>query len=378
MLILQALAQTALAETMIRYMAEAEIRGIQMSKQPAAGIIATLIIVAISLAFISLFELSTFTGWVAYCIECVIPMQIVIGITWATKHPHFAASRSQPSKGVLLILVTVLAGLITGALFFYTVNGGINPPTPFLMMFIIVVVLTTFAASIMWGGWPFMTMIKNPVAAGISMLAACYLVAYIIFRVFFNYSFMQGAPVYVASLDPHGLFSAWNAVTCYVTVIGVMFLMLSFDLWPLTKFPAIMKQPVLGLVWSLICLVLGYAAWWIGVVALKMDPVSFMVHVPVAYIFGTIIVLNMMQGSLFGKMTQPLKGVANILTVAVIGTLLFETYGALSGRVTGVLKAGPPTYDFELWIASALLGVTFPLLVFHAEFFKLWPLKRTV
>src|SRR5580658_4530269 len=63
MLILQALAQTALAQTMIRYMAEAEN---QMSKQPAAGIIATLIIVAISLAFISLFELSTFTGWVAY------------------------------------------------------------------------------------------------------------------------------------------------------------------------------------------------------------------------------------------------------------------------------------------------------------------------
>jgi hypothetical protein len=349
-----------------------------MSKQPAAGIIATLIIVALSLAFISLFELSTFTGWVAYCIECVIPMQIIIGITWATKHPHFAASRSQPSKGVLLILVTALAGIITGALFFYTVNGGINPPTPFLMMFIIVVVLTTFAASIMWSGWPFMTMIKNPVAAGISMLAACYLVAYIIFRVFFNYSFMHGAPVYVAALDPHGMFNAWNAVTYYVTVIGVMFLMLSFDLWPLTKFPAIMKQPVLGFVWTLICLVLGYAAWWIGVVGLKMDPVSFMVHVPVAYIFGTIIVLNMMQGSLFGKMTQPLKGVANIMTVALIGTLLFEIYGALSGRVTGALKVGPPTYDFELWIASALLGVTFPLLVFHAEFFKLWPLKRTV
>ena len=349
-----------------------------MSKQPAAGIIATLIIVAISLAFISLFELSTFTGWVAYCIECVIPMQIVIGITWATKHPHFAASRSQPAKGILLILVTIIAGLITGALFFYTVNGGINPPTPFLMMFIIVVVLSTFAASIMWSGWPFMTMIKSPVAAGISMLAACYLAAYIIFRVFFNYSFMQGAPVYVAALDPHGLFNAWNAVTYYVTVIGVMFLMLSFDLWPLTKFPAIMKQPVLGFVWTLICLVLGYAAWYIGVVGLNMDPVSFMVHVPVAYIFGTIIVLNMLQGSLFGKMTQPLKGVMNIVTVAVIGTLLFEIYGALSGRVTGALKTGPPPYDFELWIASALLGVTFPLLVFHAEFFKLWPLKRTV
>ena len=52
------------------------------TKQPAVGIIATVIIMAISLGFISLFELSTFTGWVAYCIECVIPMQIVIGVTY--------------------------------------------------------------------------------------------------------------------------------------------------------------------------------------------------------------------------------------------------------------------------------------------------------
>ncbi len=346
------------------------------TKQPAAGIIATLVVMAASLAFISLFELSTFTGWVAYCIECVIPMQIVIGVTWATKHPHFAATRTQPAKGLLLLLVTLVAGLITGALFFYTVNGGINPPTPFLMMFIIIVVLSTFAASIMWGGWPFMNMIKNPVAAGVAMLAGCYLAAYIIFRVCFNYGFMQGAPVYVASLDPHGMFNAWNAVTYYVTVIAVMFLMLSFDLWPLSKFPRIMKQPILGFVWSIVCLVVGYIAFYIGVKVLKMDVVSFMVHVPVTYIFGTIIVLNMLQGSLFGKMTQPFKGFLNIVTVTVVGTFLFQVYSALSGHVTGILKTGPPTYDFELWIASALLGVTFPVLIFHAEFFKLWPLKR--
>lgn len=347
------------------------------TKQPAVGIIASVIIMAVSLGFISLFELSTFTGWVAYCIECVIPMQIVIGITWATKHPAFAASKSQPVKGILLLLVTILAGLVTGALFFYTVNGGINPPTPFLMQFIIIVVLTTFAASIIWGGWPFMNMIKNPIAAGISMLAACYLVAYTIFRICFNYYFMVGAPVYVAALDPHGIFNAWNAVVYYVTVIGVMFLMLSFDLWPLTKFPSIMKQPTLGIIWSIICLVVGYGVFYAGVKALKMDVVSFMVRVPVTYIFGTIIILNMLQGSLFGKLTQPLKGVLNIVSVAVVGTLLAQIYGALSGRVTGVLKPGPPAYDFELWVASALLGVTFPLLIFHAEFFKLWPLKRT-
>jgi len=359
---------------MIRYPADLNMAD---TKQPAVGIISTVLIMAVSLAFISFFELSTFTGWVAYCIECMIPMQIVIGVTWATKHPQFAATRRQPAKGLMLASITIVAGLITGILFLYTINGGVSAPTPFLGMFTVTLVLSTFAGAIIWGGWPFMNMIKSPVAAGLAMLASCYLANYIIFRVFFNYGFMQGAPVYVAALDPHGLFNAWSAVVYYVTVIAVMFLMLSFDLWPLTKFPAIMKQPVLGFVWSATCLVLGYVAFYIGIKVLRMDVVSFMVHVPVAFIFGTIIVLNMLQGSLFPKMTQPLKGVLNIVTVGVVGTFLFAIYEALSGKVTGALKVGPPTYDFELWIASALLGVTFPLLIFHAEFFKLWPLKRT-
>jgi hypothetical protein len=44
--------------------------------------------------------------------------------------------------------------------------------------------------------------------------------------------------------------------------------------------------------------------------------------------------------------------------------------------VTGVLKSGPPTNDFEIWLATALLGVTFPFLIFFAEFFKMWPLVK--
>ena len=30
--------------------------------------------------------------------------------------------------------------------------------------------------------------------------------------------------------------------------------------------------------------------------------------------------------------------------------------------------------DYERWLASALLGVTFPFLIFYAEFYKMWPL----
>ena len=106
-----------------------------------------------------------------------------------------------------------------------------------------------------------------------------------------------------------------------------------------------------------------------------MDVVAFMVRVPVPFIFGTIVVLNMLQGSLFARQQQPIKGVLNVIAVVVIGQVLSRMYGALAPMVTGPVSPGPPTYDFEIWLASALLSVTFPLLIFYAEFFKFWPLQ---
>jgi hypothetical protein len=42
--------------------------------------------------------------------------------------------------------------------------------------------------------------------------------------------------------------------------------------------------------------------------------------------------------------------------------------------VTGALPSGPPGYEYEVWLANALLSVTFPFLVFYAACFGYWPL----
>jgi len=42
--------------------------------------------------------------------------------------------------------------------------------------------------------------------------------------------------------------------------------------------------------------------------------------------------------------------------------------------VSGALASGPPGYDREVWLANALLSVTFPFLIYHAVFFGFWPL----
>lgn len=344
-------------------------------KQPALGIVATVLIIAVSFGFISLFDFSTLGSWVIFVMAAIIPMEIVIGVAWGA-NPSFAAARPQPLKGILLVLVNIAVGVIAGGICHAVVGGGIRPPVPILVLFGIVSVVVTFWLAIMFGGWPFNSLIKSPVGAGVVMLAACYILNYLLFRLFFDFSFMQGAPWYRASLDPHGMFNGVNAQVFFVTALTFLFVLLHFDLWPFTLSPSVMKQPVLGIAWTLLSLLLGALAYYIGVNTLGMDPMVFLISGPIPFIFGTIVLLNMLHNSLFAKFSQPLKGVLNCIAAAVIGVLLAKMYGALAPVVTGVLKAGPPTNDFEIWLATALLGVTFPFLIFFAEFFKMWPLAK--
>jgi hypothetical protein len=345
-------------------------------KQPILGIVATALIMAISLGFISLFDYPKFSGWIATFLLCIIPMEIVMGVTWGMKQPRFVAERSQPVRGVLFSLIALVTGVVVVLAHWTGVGGSMSPPTPMLTQCLIASVVIMFCMAIMWGGWPFTALIKNPIAAGLAIVVVCYVINYIFFRVFFNYDFMKGAPVYVAAQDPQGIFNAWNCVVFYVTAIGVMFLSLCFDLWPFTKSPSLMKQPVLGLVWTIVALIVGYAAYYIGVDVMKIDVVAFMVTVPIPFIFGTIFVLNMLQGSLFAKFTQPLKGVLNTVAAVVLGSLFALMYRALMPVVTDKLAVGPPEYKAEIWLASALLSVTFPFLVAYADFFTMWPLQR--
>ncbi len=345
-------------------------------RQPVTGVLATIGVIAISLFFTSRFSFPTFAGWVSYYLICTIPMQIIVGVNWECKLPVFASRQSQPMKGVLLTMVTVLAGICVSVVYLSVAGGNITPPTPMLAHCIIVSVVVTFWASIMWGGWPFRAWIKNPVVAGIVQVAACYAVNYALFRVFFNYEFMKEAPVYVASLDPHGLFNAWSSLVFYVTALAVMFLMLHLQLWPLTKAPKLLKQPLLGLVWTTIALLLAASIFYVAIHVVEMDVVQFLVRVPIPFIFGTIIVLNMLQGSLFAKWKQPAKGLFSAAAAALIGTGLAWFYEAVAGIVTGRLHSGPPSYDFEIWLASALLAVTFPFLIIAATFFDFWPFKQ--
>jgi hypothetical protein len=345
-------------------------------KQPWLGLVASAIAIVVALGFISLFDFPTFAGPVAFYMLCTIPFQVMAVVVWGA-NPSFVAKLSQPAKGLVLLVVTLLVGALIDPIALRVVGEGISPPGPIPSHFAVIAVPTTFWLAIMWGGWPFNLFGKDPLVAGAALLVGAYVLTWVVFRVFFDYTFMQGAPVYLASA-PHGMFNAISTLVFYVTALAVMFLVLCFDLWPLTLAPSVMQQPALGLVWTIVCAAGAWAVMQLAVGARGADPMSVLTQITAPFIFGSILVLNMFQNSLYAKFAQPVKGLLNAATAAVLGVALYSVYALLMPRVTGQLVGGPPGFDYEVWIANALLSVTFPFLIFLAAYFAYWPLaKRT-
>jgi hypothetical protein len=340
---------------------------------------ATAIVIAISLGYIALWDFGTFNGWVAFLALSFIPFEVVTGVIWGG-NPPFVAGMRQPAKGIVLLLLTLLVGLVVSQVVYRTLGASQGDPGPMLAFFSICVVVTTFFWTIAFGGWPFTAMSKNPVSVGLATWLACYIVGFGIYWLFSDFTYLEGAPVYVASADPKGLFNAWNVVVYYMAALTILFAWLCFDLWPLTSRPAIMKQPTLGVVLVGASLVVGYVLYYVSVYVLTIQNVEFLLRVPVAFIFGTILVLNMCQGSLF-TMPQPASGIRNVVFSAVVGSALMIAYQQLQPLLSGPLPPGPEPFQreqFQVWTANAMLAVTFPFLVFYAAYFGFWPLAKPV
>ena len=346
-----------------------------ISRQPGVGLLATGVVTVVSLLIISMLDFQTFTGPVAFGIMTIVPTQLLIGMVWHGEHPKFAAAAKQPLKGIYFLGFSVVVGAVLGTAMVVLVGGGIWPPTPMLVMYAIFSVIVAFWAFGIWGAWPVTAIVKQPFAAGIIALILNYVIAFSLFRLCYDFSFMAEAPVYVAAQDPKGLFNAWNTQVFGIATIAALLLMVSFELWPLTRNPNLMRQPTLGLLLSLICVLIGGGVYFLLVNVIQMDVADFMIRCAITFIFGAIIVLNMLQGALFADKPQPLKGVLVAAHAALIGFIMFKIYEVAAPMVSGTLAAGLPTYQFEIWMASALLGITFPLLIVAVDFFGLWPLK---
>lgn len=344
-------------------------------RQPALGVTATVIVIAISLLLVWALGVDLFMGWASFALMGAIPFAIVVGAFWQGTGPQAVARLLQPARGLAYLVLAAAVAAVVSVVHWLGRGGGASPPVPMAVMTIITSVVCAFFLVIVFGGWPF-TLIRNRVAGGLALLVSVYVINAVLFQVFFNFGFAAGAPFYFPNLDPGGLFNAWDVVVFMVTALAVMFAFLMLDLWPLSSIGGLRSQPLLGLVWLGCCLGVGWVLFWLGTSVGGMAAPTFMVRVPIPFIFGAVLMLNMLGGSLVPKVGQPMRGLLTIVISMILGSVLAFGYAALMPVLSGPLPGGAAGgFAGEVWLANSMLAVTFPLLAFYGDFFGLWPLS---
>ncbi len=349
-------------------------------KQPMLGLVSTIIVMFLSFGFIMWFTLDTFLGWVGYLVMTCIPVSIVMALVWGGNYPAPAAKLEQPLKGIYLVLFMIVIGAFVAPWTQKTIGGYVEPPTPFVVHFTIISVITTVWLTIPWQCWPMSAISKHPAVVGLGTLILAYIIVIIIYFTFMDFSFLKGAPFYRDWLDPQGAFNAWVTISFILSTAAIILAFAELDFWPFSsmaaKSPALGKQPVWGIMVTITVLILAYLLRKIFVDGFGMDTVVYAVRVPMCLIFGEFIMLLMFQTAPVQTVKQPLKGFILIIFTIILAVVMYYLYAWLSGFVHGKMPSGAPSYVFELWVATSLLSVTFPLITIYSSFFNFWPLTE--
>ena len=356
-------------------MTDTQPRGV---RQPLLGVAALVITVGLSLGFCALFAPATLTTWITLPLVAAVPTIMILDLGLHLEWPAVLTRVSRPVRGLIFVGIAALASAVVTTLSLLIVGGGVTPPNPFVILFCVQSVPVTLVLVVLFRCWPFTALTKNKGIIGGGMFVLTYVFDWALFRAFNDFGFLKGTPVYVARLDPRGLFSAWQSVAFIVTVGAVLLLSIPFDFWPLSvlvaRRPALGREPVFGLLSTGLALVITFAFWGVPVGLGGMDPVTFLVRGTLAVIFGIFIVLTLFQGAGFGGLKQPVKGAAMTAAVIVAAVAVQVLYGWVAHRVDPGMTAGPPGYGLELWLATAWMSVTFPLIVVFCDALGFWPL----
>ncbi|NQY87356.1 MAG: hypothetical protein HRT51_06300 [Colwellia sp.] len=347
-------------------------------RQPILGITSTIICIIIALTICAQFSIQNFNSWVAFIVTAMIPSQIILALVWDSSYPKWLTKFKQPIKGLFLFILMVVMGLIAVFISLLFIGDSITPPTPMVIMFTILSVVITMWLVVVWQCWPLSMVTKHPAIIGLGTLALTYLITFAIFDTLFNFNFLSDASFYTTVADPSGLLNAWTVLSFFLTTVALIDALILLDFWPMTrlqkKVPIFEKQPVFGMINTVFILLFSYCIWHIFVTYLNMDVVEYTVEVIVSFIFGEFIMLVMMQTAPFTQLKQPYKGGCLLVSCGLLALCMYWLYRSMSMYIVGPVASGSPTYDLELWIATAMLSITFPLLIIFGEFFEFKPL----
>lgn len=342
-----------------------------------AGFLSLGFTVVLAITISASFDVPVFLSWVGLFWMACVPFQTVTALFWQFELPDRIAKLPQPRKGFAFLMLTAASGLGIGGALLAFPGGGISPPGPQLVMFVIFTISVALWWIVAFAGWPITVWIRSPLLAGLILTVAIYPLSYLLYQLLFDFSFLQGSPVARTGDDPRGLLNAWTALILGITSVAVLLMAVLTDFWFL-QFVSRTERPWLkGATLGALIMPVSAVIFWAATEFFGISEIRFMLWGPVAFIFGFFIITSFFQNRLLAARPQPGRGIHLGLAAAAIGVAMVAIYWLSSSILIGDdLIAGPPNYDQELWVANALLAITFPLTVVIAGGFELWPFQR--
>lgn len=339
-------------------------------RQPALGAASAVLVFVLSWLVIAVMGADVLLGWGSFVFMGAIPFGIVFGAFWKGTEPAGVARLRQPVRGVALVVIAAVVAAVVSLAAWAGLGGTVSPPPPMAAQPIIVSVVLTFCLAIALDGWPF-SLLRHRLLGGVALLVTVYVLDVLVSRLM-SFGFAAGEPFYRPELDPHGPVDAWTVVAVAVSALATMFYFLHFGGSPYRP----RGTPASGLAFAATCLVIAVVAERLGTAGGMPTP-TYLVTVPIPLLSGSIVVLTVFRGGLTERIRAPYGPIVSAVVATVLGLLLARLYVLVMPLLSGPQPAGPEGgFTAELWLANALLGVTFPLLAVHGDYFEFWPFAR--
>ena len=193
---------------------------VQFAIKYTVGVISTAIVIAdLAGLYSSFFFLRRLRDGFRIILLCMIPMEIVASVTWGAQHPKFAGGLKPAGQGSRCLCCCACWRALIIAPLQFAMAGALDRSADadagdvhdrfgnhnvlagdYVGRLAVHEVDQESAGGGTRACWWLATCSITFFSASFSTMASC-----------------KGAPVYVASLDPHGLFNAWNALVFYLT-----------------------------------------------------------------------------------------------------------------------------------------------------------------
>ena len=215
---------------------------------------------------------------------------------------------------------------------------------------------------------------KNPALLGGALLTCAFVITYLLFFFVINFEFIANAPFYVPQLDGGGPVMAFDLLTFGVTTVASIMVLIVIDFKPIAKLPGSNKTPFI--LWSVVAvLLLSTLVKTTFVTLLGFDQIVYMVMVPISFIFGAFILLNLYEKSLLSYFSEAIHTYVSLITCSFFAIIIYQLFMALGPIVSGEMLYGAPSYELNFWVANAMLAICFPLIVVYSDFLQHWPFR---